>query len=97
MFELKPKDIDEEDIERNSEATCVACNRYINTTKQMYFECSINPSLKKSKTCRERDGRSNFLCRQCGTCELGHVLRVSTAAVVDERCARKHYRYFHGK
>ena len=87
---LKPKNIDEEDIEA---ATCEACGRYINTTKQMYFECSFNPSAKKSKTCREREGRSRFLCRQCGTCEKGHVLRVSSAGV-DAWCARRHYRYF---
>ena len=86
---LKPKDIEEED----NEAKCEACGRYINRTKQMYFECSINPKLKKSKTCREREGKSMFLCRQCGTCEKGHVLRVSKAGV-DAWCARRHYRYF---
>ena len=89
MYVLKPKDIEEED----NEAKCEACGRYINRTKQMYFECSINPSLKKSKTCREREGKSRFLCRQCGTCEKGHVLRVSKAPV-EAWCARRHYRYF---
>ena len=80
---------------------CYVCDRYINQYKTGFFECNLKEN-RRGQRCADRNQQDeklgHLLCRQCGTCELGHPLSVSYVEDLQGRnCASKHYRFFRGK